>query len=151
MHEKSDLDVLALDCEADPTACAAVAQASNSYDAVSADEDVAAATEALAYLDAIRRLKHQPWSTMADQAEAHQQQDMVPQPNMYEGAEEEWTQRRISEEAGAQYFGPSLLDLDCTTEANNDVAAECERTRAVNKYETAVSGNLVGCLCNSCV
>lgn len=137
-----DLASLELNCEEDPAACAAVAEYSNSYTDGATAVDAGVAAEAAAYL------LHQAQATngwdaiIEDQslsvAESEPQEEQQPAPNSYEGSEQQWLQRRIAEEAGPQYIDATALELDCSAEQDDsDTAAECERSRAVNRYEVA--------------
>jgi hypothetical protein len=153
-----ELSTLNLDCEADPASCD-LAQHSNSY---SADDDSSAATpgsasyeaaaaEAAAYLYASQAPSG--WDAIiGGAASAPQQQPNAkqapaaaaaaaagePASNSYEQIEPLWVQRRISEEAGAQYLDASALGLDCSGEQQDaPTAHECERSRAANRYEAS--------------
>jgi hypothetical protein len=142
-----------LDCEADPASCAA-AQRSNSY---SDDDDTAptaagsksfdaAAAEAAAYLYA----SHAPsgWDVIIGSSAANAQQAAAEEAaaaasNSYEDSEDVWVQRRIAEEAGAQYMDTSELGLDCSSEVQDGpTAQECERSRAANRYEASAKAQV---------
>lgn len=129
---------LDLDCTADPDACAAVAEGSNSYYASTETDNLAAASEAAAYLQAVRPAN--AWDAVMGAAAAKQAAEAD---NSYESEEQRWVQKRLAEEAGPQYLDASALDLDCSGAADDDTAAECERTKAVNSYEAAPTSVLV--------
>ncbi|KAF8071324.1 ME6 [Scenedesmus sp. PABB004] len=147
---------LELDCAADPGACGDVAARSNAYDsapdggdaAALGAADAAAAAEAAAYLAALTApggwdaltghgqaaAAAAPAFTGADAAAA------LAATNAYEGGEPRWAATRAAEEAAPQWLDASALDLDgCAGAADEDgeLARECERSRATNRYEAA--------------
>jgi hypothetical protein len=145
------LAALNLDCEADPESCTAAAQLSNSY---SVDDDAAgsasydaAAAEAAAYLYASQAPSG--WDVIIGNAPNLQQAASAASStaaaaaaeaasSSYEGSEAVWEQRRIAEEAGAQYMDASELGLDCSSEQQDGLTArECERSREANRYEAS--------------
>jgi hypothetical protein len=157
------LSALQLDCEADPASCE-LAQRSNSY-SYSTDGDSsavapgsaaykAAAAEAAAYLYASQAPSG--WDAIIGSAAKGPQQQQGEQQapeaaaaadltasNSYEESELLWVQRRISEEAGAQYMDAFELELDCSGEQQDvPTAQECERSRATNRYEAAAKAQV---------
>lgn len=136
---------LAVDCTADPEACAAVVEGSNSYYASNPADEFDVAAEAAAYLQAV----HAPntWNAVIGAT----QKLGGEAPNTYEGVEDQWVQKRVAEEAGSQYLDASALDLDCSVVAGSANALECERTKAVNRYEAAPPTVQVSALTLQCI
>lgn len=163
-YVSSPLDAIALDCDADPEACAAAAGATNSYEGGASGSDPDAAREAQRYLDTISSARHggrQAASSVGHSAAAGDSGDSVDSlaldcsvdanaeacaaaqlSNQYEGdAEPSIVRARIAEEASPGSLGVDALSLDCWGPEGDGsvdpvVARECELARASNSYES---------------
>lgn len=152
----TSLDALALDCEAAPDACAEAAEV-NIYeaDATNGAADASADAEALAAYGQWAASLRGQGATAADLLEELTAQcgsgegsedpacDLIRRVNRYEGGERAVRALRVAEEAAPQYVDVSRLDLDCS-DAGEDMQAECERSRAVNRYEKLVREQVRG-------
>lgn len=155
------LQQLSLDCERQPAACAAVADASNAYEegpdaaGISSSNRLAAA-EAAAFFTSSEAASRSgsSWDALlgahglTEGGEQQQREELAAAhaTNQYEGVQaSSWQYRRQAEEAAAHYLDVSLLDLDCSEAAVQRDAhahAECRRSRAVNRYEAGAADAL---------
>jgi transcriptional regulator with XRE-family HTH domain len=136
---------LALNCEANPEACAQAASV-NSYEGAVAEPQSDAFDAYNSWLSSKVKRTHMSLSqedllqqlgvdcSQTENAAAEARCKAIRRVNKYENKERMVYHHRVAEEAGPQYIGVSDLDLDCTDVAL-DVQMECERSRAANKYE----------------
>ena len=136
---------LALDCEANPEACAQAASV-NSYEGAAAEAQTDAFDAYNTWLSSKSKRTHIGLSqqdllqqlgvdcSQTENGPVEARCKTIRHVNKYESKERLVYHHRVAEEAGPQYIGVSDLDLDCTDVAL-DVQMECERSRAVNRYE----------------